>query len=431
MHMTWTEKMKDHPLALFPDFRNFFIGDILVAVAERFFAITFAWWLISQEGENGLWLGVLMSVEALPILFLSPFIGPLIDRYDKKKCMLLGVSMQTFFVGIICFLLLNGRLEFLYLCILSFLMSSFVPVFEDSISASVALLVDEKHLSGATAIQSSTIEFSNIMAAVLSTSVIAATSVEMAVVVNVGLYIIGIVFLAVIKTDLSINAKSAQDEEDLEEGDEEEIEENYMAELKVGIQYILGNKALCWYALVYALETFFIVPIFILIPMLVNNVLHQTVNWVAIFETSLSIGAVIMATYLSFREGYRNFYEIYAGGLLFIGLFMIGIGVFQDGYIMAGMIFFIGGLFAMLMALSFTMFQHVVPGKLKGRFFGVMSTIAAGMAPLSYMTVGIFSDLFSTEAVVICNGVGAIILALIVLKIPRLLQHIGVEGEKS
>ena len=426
--MNWTEKMQDHPLFLFPDFRKFFMGDILVAVAERFFAITFAWWLISQEGENGLWLGVLMAVEALPILFLSPFVGPLIDRYDKKKCMLLGVSMQTFFVLIIMILLLNGRLEFIYLCILSFLMSCFIPAFEDSVSASVALLVDEKHLPGATAIQSSTIEFSNIIAAVLSTSVIAAAGIEMAVIVNVGLYAVGIVFLAMINGDLSVQAQEALEEEaeDAEEEEEPE-EENYMAELKVGIQYILGNKALCWYAVVYAFETFFIVPIFILIPMLVNNVLHQTVNWVAIFETSLSIGAVLMAVYLSFRETYRNFYELYAGGLFLIGLLMIGVGMFQDGYMMAGMIFGIGGLFALLMALSFTLFQHVVPGKLKGRFFGVMSTIAAGMSPLSYMTVGIFSDLFSTTAVMLFNGIGAILLSLVVLKIPRLLHHIGAE----
>lgn len=426
--MNWIEKIKDHPLFLFPDFRKFFMGDILVAIAERFFAITFAWWLISQDGENGLWLGVLMAVEALPILFLSPFVGPLIDRYDKKKCMLLGVSMQTFFVLIIMILLLQGRLEFAYLCILSFLMSCFIPAFEDSISASVALLVDEKHLSGATAIQSSTIEFSNIIAAVLSTSVIAAAGIETAVVLNVGLYGIGIIFLAMIKGDLSVLAQEALEAGAEEDDEEEEPEaENYMTELKVGIQYILGNKALCWYALVYAFETFFIVPIFILIPMLVNNVLHQTVNWVAIFETSLSIGAVLMAVYLSFREKYRNFYELYAGGLFLIGLLMIGVGIFQDGYLMAGMIFGIGGLFALLMALSFTLFQHVVPGKLKGRFFGVMSTIAAGMSPLSYMTVGIFSDLFSTTVVMLFNGIGAILLSLVVLKIPRLLQHIGEE----
>ncbi|MFZ2959768.1 MAG: MFS transporter [Candidatus Ozemobacteraceae bacterium] len=425
--MTWLEKITDHPLVLFSDFRKFFIGDMLVAVAERYFAITFAWWLVSKEGENGFWLGVLMSLEALPILFLSPFVGPLIDRYDKKKCMLFGVCMQTFFVSIICFLIFNGRLEFPYLCLLSFLMSCCIPVFEDAVSASVALLVDAKHLPGATAIQSSTIEFSNIFAAVISTSVIAATSVEIAVAVNVGLYVIGILFLLCIKSNLSVTAKAAVEDGSEKDSEGEEIEGNYFAELKAGFAYISGNKAMLWYALVYALETFFIVPIFILIPMLVKNVLHQTVNWVAVFETSLSIGAVLMAVFLSFRERYRNFYETYAGGLLFVGLFMIGMGVVRDGRIMAGMIFFIGALFAMLMALSFTMFQEVVPGNLKGRFFGVISTIAAGMSPLSYMTVGIFSDWFSTTTVLIFNGTGAILLSIVLLRIPRLLQHIGVD----
>lgn len=427
--MRWTEKIKDHPLVLFSDFRNFFFGDILVAVAERFFAITFAWWLISREGENGMSLGILMSVEALPILFLSPFVGPLIDRYNKKKCMLLGVSMQTFFVGIICILIFSGRLEFLYLCILSFLMSCFIPVFEDSVSASVALLVDEKHLPGATAIQSSTIEFSNIIAAVLSTSVIAFAGIERAVAVNVGLFAIGAIFLYLIKVDLSVQVQTTLDEEGEEA--EEEAEGNYLAELKAGFQYISRNKALRWYALIFAFETFFIVPIFILIPMLVKDVLHQTINWVAIFETALSFGAVSMAIYLSFRERYRNFYAIYASGLFVIGILMVGMGLTINGYLLASMIFLIGAVFAMLMALSFMLFQQVIPAGLKGRFFGVISTIAAGMSPLSYMVVGIMSDWFSTTVVLIMNGLGAIILAGVALRIPRLTRHIGYDEKQD
>ena len=120
--MSLIQKFKAHPLYLFSNFRNFFIGDVLVAIAERFFAITFVWWVVSQEGENGKWLGVLMSLEALPIFFLSPFIGPFIDRYDKKKCMLMGVLMQAFFVSIIAALYYLQLLTFPWLCFLSFCM---------------------------------------------------------------------------------------------------------------------------------------------------------------------------------------------------------------------------------------------------------------------------------------------------------------------
>ncbi len=416
--MNLSAKFKDHPLLLFPDFRNFFIGDILVAIAERFFAITFAWWIISQEGENGKWLGVLMAVEAIPILCLSPFVGPLIDRYNKKICMLLGVFMQLFFVSLIAYLMAFGRLEFLYLVILSFCMSCFVPQFEDAVSASVAKLVDEEHLSGATTIQASTIEFSNIIAAVLSTSIIAAAGILSAVYVNIALYVVGILFLLSIKADLSP-----------EQTDDEEEEEGYLQELKKGLLYVWEFKALRWYALIYALETFLIVPIFILIPMLVRYVLAESVNWVAVFETSLSAGAVLMTLLMSFKQRYRNYYPTYAVGLALIGLAMAGLAVMENEYLMTALIFVIGMAFAALMSFSFMLFQHTVPQELKGRFFGLMSTIAAGMSPLSYLFVGTTADYASVNVVFMICGVGALLLAGIVLFVPRVRRHIGYDDE--
>ncbi|MEI6286442.1 MAG: MFS transporter [Bacillota bacterium] len=418
------KKLADHPLFLYPNFRNFFIGDVLVAIAERYFAITFAWWIISQDGENGKWLGLLMAVEAIPILFLSPFVGPIVDRYNKKWCMLIGAVMQLFFVTIIWLLMQGNMLQFAYLVILSFCMSCFVPQFEDSISASVGSLVDERHLSQATTIQSSSIEFSNIFAAVISASMIAAFGMEHAVLFNLVLYAVGVAFLFSIKTDLLKPIE--HNEADEYDEDNAEPDKSYLADLKIGLKYIASNRPLYLYAIVYALETFFTVPIFILIPMLVKGVLHETINWVAIFETSLSIGAVLTAVLLSFKSEFKRFYPTYAAAALCMGGFMVALGLATNGYLMAGLIFFIGGLFATLMAMSFMMFQYVVPQELKGRFFGVMSTVAAGMSPLSYMMVGLLSDYWSIEAVLIANGIGALLLSLFVIRMPRLRENIEV-----
>ena len=418
------KKLADHPLFLYPNFRNFFIGDVLVAVAERYFAITFAWWIISQPGENGKWLGLLMALEAIPILCLSPFVGPIVDRYNKKWCMLIGAAAQLFFVTIIWLLMQGDALQFTYLAILSFCMSCFVPQFEDSISASVGSLVDEKHLSQATTIQSSSIEFSNIFAAVISASMIATFGIEHAVLFNLALYVVGVAFLFSIKTDLLKPVQHTSVDEEDEEG--EETDKSYFGDLKIGLKYIVSNRPLYLYAIVYAFETFFTVPIFILIPMLVKGVLHETINWVAVFETSLSIGAVLTAVLLSFKSEFKRFYPTYAAAAFFMGAFMIALGLATNGYLMAGLIFFIGGLFATLMAMSFMMFQYVVPQELKGRFFGVMSTVAAGMAPLSYMMVGLLSDYWSIETVLIIDGIGAAALGVYVLNIPRLRENIEV-----
>ncbi len=412
--MSFIQNIKNHPLYLIPNFRNFFIGDVLVAIAERFFAITFVWWVVSQEGENGKWLGVLMSVEALPIFFLSPFVGPFIDRYNKKKCMLMGVLMQAFFVSIIAALYHFNALTFPLLCLFSFLMSCFVPQFEDSVSASIPQIVDEKHLSSATATQAASVDFSNIIAASGSATCVAMFGIFHTVLINIALYVLGALFLMNIKADLS----PLKEENDAEN-------ESYFDDLKSGLRYILSNRQLSCYAALYSIGTIFIVSIFVLIPLIVKDILHEDIKWVAVFETSVSVGVVITALILSFKEKYKNFYHAMTANYIIFAFAMTVLAFSTGKLFISAMIFIIGCVFATDMALSFVFFQHVVKNEYKGRFFGLMSSITAGMTPLSYMFAGFMTDYVSIKSVAFINAAGGLCLGAAMLMIPRVEGEIG------
>ncbi len=411
--MILPDKLRDHPLVLFPDFRNFFAGSVLVAVAARYFAIAIAWWVISQEGDNGENLGILMAMQALPIFLLSPFVGPLIDRYNKKSCMIIGVGMQLFFLAIIVWLMYMDKLGFIALAVLSLAMCCFMPQLEASISTSVAKLVDEERLASAVALQSSIVEFSNIIAAVLSTSVIAAAGMLHALYLNVALYIGGALFLFLIKVDLS--AEPGNDEGEV----------NYLEELKRGLFYIWNYKELRAFGVVYTCSAFFILPIFIMIPLLVKNVLHETVTWVAILETCFSIGAVAMTVGMSFRQQYRNFYSKYAVVLALTAIAMNVSGMGVHPYVVAGSMIVMGAMFAAMLALANMLFQFTVPQELKGRFFGLVATAIAGTAPLSYMFVGFVSDWLGVDRVMTVCGTGLLLLTVSVLLIPQVCKDIG------
>ncbi|SMC86722.1 MFS transporter [Sporomusa malonica] len=411
--MILPDKLRDHPLVLFPDFRNFIAGSVLVAVAARYFAIAIAWWVISLEGENGENLGILMAVQALPIFLLSPFIGPLIDRYNKKNCMIIGVCMQLFFLAVIVWLMYGDKLGFVTLAVLSFAMCCFMPQLEASISTSVAKLVDEERLTSAVALQSSIVEFSNIIAAVLSTSVIAVAGMLQALYLNIALYVCGTLFLFLIKVDLSAEPGNA------------EGEVNYWEELKRGLSYIWNYKELRAFGVVYACSAFFILPIFIMIPLLVKNVLHETVTWVAVLETCFSVGAVVMTVGMSFRQQYRNFYRKYAVVLAFTAIAMIVSGMGIHPNVVAGSMIVMGAMFAAMLALANMLFQFTVPQELKGRFFGLVATAIAGTAPLSYMFVGFVSDWLGVDRVMTVCGTGLLLLTVSVLLIPRVRRHIG------
>jgi DHA3 family macrolide efflux protein-like MFS transporter len=312
-----------------------------------------------------------------------------------------------------------GKLTFPLLAALGFVMGCFVPQFEAAVNASIDQLVDEDRLASATAIQSSTIEFSNIIAATASTSIIALGGIQLAYWVNLALYLVGALFLVLVKTKLY--PKTSEEGSDL----------GYFEDIKHGISYIWHTVEMRWFVLVFALESFFIVPIFILIPLLVKTNLNSQIAWVAVFETVLSIGAVIITVLMSFKSRYRHFYPTFAVSLIALGLLLWLLGRVSHPYVMAAILFGLGSLFAAMMSLSYMMFQHVVPGELKGRFFGVVGTVAAGMAPLSYMLVGLLSDVMSLSTVLLINGLGSAAVALVVLWIPRLMSHLGPDEDGS
>ena len=62
-------------------------------------------------------------------------------------------------------------------------------------------------------------------------------------------------------------------------------------------------------------------------------------------------------------------------------------------------------------------------------FFGLVTTVIAGIAPLSYMFVGFVSDWLGVKQVMTVSGTGLLLLTGSVLIIPRLRQHIGYVDE--
>ena len=86
---TLSDELKNHPLALFADFRRLFAGRVVSAVGDKFFSIAIAWWVLTKAGENSRFhLGLIMAVNVIPVIVFGPLLGTLADRSDKRKVML-------------------------------------------------------------------------------------------------------------------------------------------------------------------------------------------------------------------------------------------------------------------------------------------------------------------------------------------------------
>lgn len=393
-----------HPLLESRDFRVLFTGDVLVTVAERYFVLTFSWWLLTGPAADPPRLGLLLALESLPVLAVGVLIGPMLDRWNRKWSMLGSALMQGFVVSAVAILLVTHRLSFPLLCLAAMLLGCLIPVFEGAANAAVSQAVMESRLAAAATMQSSTLEFSNIVAATLSATLLSGFGFRVAVVVSALLYVTGALFLLQLRTVAFTG---------------NEGNHSYASELKAGLEYVTARPALASFVGVYILKMVITTSLLIFIPMLVKSVLGGAVHWVAVLETLFSLGAILTALALSLNATENRLYPRYACALALLGGLMMLLATTASPLALALNVIFMGACVAWLLASSNVLFHRTVPDGMKGRFFGILDTLAAAATPLGYAGVGIVSAIANVQGVLAVNGIGLVLLAVLVLFIPR------------
>ncbi|MGN1397063.1 MAG: MFS transporter, partial [Streptococcus gallolyticus] len=97
-------------------FRLLFIR-LVMNLADSVFYITVLWY-VNNHYSSSFFLGIFMALIALPDLLLI-FWGPLIDRINPKKVLLMSIIVQMF--SIMLLLILKNDLNFLLLSVLVFI----------------------------------------------------------------------------------------------------------------------------------------------------------------------------------------------------------------------------------------------------------------------------------------------------------------------
>ena len=70
-----------------PDYRYLWVSSVFISAGNQVQQIAMAW-LVLERTQSPLWVGVVLGIRALPILFVGPLAGVMIDRIDRKKLFL-------------------------------------------------------------------------------------------------------------------------------------------------------------------------------------------------------------------------------------------------------------------------------------------------------------------------------------------------------
>lgn len=395
------------------NYRNLWFGAIVSQMGDWFNLIASAA-LVANITESGTALSYLFLARFLPQFFFSPFAGVFADRYDRRYVMIASDILRA--ITVLCFLFVREREQiwlFYLLTILQFALSSlFVP----ARSAVLAMVVDQKELITANALDSITWSTMLAFGAMLGGIATAVFGVETAFVLDAATFLLSAWFIHKIVTPTVIVP---------DEGEELKIAQGGWLEFTDGLRYLKGEPIILGIALVKSggslvwgainvLEVNYAEKIFPLnvIPAIEGDVLTLTIVY-TLSGIGTGIGPILLRRWLGDTPA-----RLLLG--ILISFLLLFVGIIGLSFAPTLLIFFIWTAIrtvgaGTLWVFSAAVLQMTVPNRVRGRVFAFEFAVLTLTQSISIYWAGFAQDrlALSVQQTTFSLGiVGAIVAAV-------------------
>lgn len=398
--MLTTEKSsitRHFPALASRDYSLFLIGQLL-SVIGTWMQSTALPYLAYRLTGRPLDLGIIGFVSTLPTLLFALPAGVLVERWDKRKVVIIFqaiMSVQAFGLAILTF---TGQIQFWHIVVLAFIYGSAVAV---EVTARQAMLVElsgKDSLPSAIALQSTAFNVGRVLGPLCAAWIIATTGHEGNVFLANGisyLFVIGGLLLA--QTRYKAEQVAASDR-------------SMRAEFKEGLIYIKGNVTVLSVILMAALIGFFGLPLIQQVPALARDVLKTLADTEPMVATRTSHlyaaqgAGALLASFLTITLISVNKNRMLLLGQVAFILPIIALGFTRDGSVAILLLTLIGwGTVTQLVNMN-TLIQTQVPDRLRGRVFSVYFWGLQGVAPFGSVFIGGIAQTWSVPAAAIVGG---------------------------
>jgi MFS family permease len=335
-------------------------------------------WVYLETG-SATQLALIVLAARMPMMLVSPFAGALVDRWDRRRAMIVsdgGAAVGTLFTVL---LLVTNNLEIWHLYFtLSF--SGLFQAFQfPAYSAATTLLIPKGQYTRA----------SGLVQLAGSIGRVAAPATAAAVVVSGGLSVLFVVdfvsFLVAVGTLLTVRFPAPERVASLSSG-----VRGLLSDAHDGWRFVTDRRGLLVLLLSFSVVNFaFSFQSVLLIPLLLSmgsETMAGTV--VSISALGLVGGSLLMATWGGPSNRLLGLYL----GILGMGIGLAVMGLRPSLIVVVVGIILVHVTHPMAGAASQSIWQSKVPPGLQGRVFAVRQMLAIGSAPVAFLLAGTLAD---------------------------------------
>ncbi len=379
------------------NYRLFFGGQTISLVGTWITRIATSWMVYRLTGSD-LLLGVVGFAGQIPTLFLAPIAGVFVDRWDRRKVLLVTQAfslLQSLALAVLTFagIITVGEIVVLQAC------QGVINAFDTPARQAfvVTMVEDRADLPNAIALNSSMVNASRVAGPSIGGIIIAAVGEGWCFLVD------AISYVAVIASLLAMRIPR---EERTTAGS------NLLEEMRTGFHYVRDfipiRNALVLLALVSTLG----MPYAVLMPAVASKVLHGGAHTLGFLMGASGLGALAGAVYLASRRTVLGLGRVIALSVMVFGGALIGFGLSKSLWLSLALLPLVGAGFMVALASTNTVVQTLVEENLRGRVMAFYTMAFLGTAPIGSLLAGLLAERIGEQATVIVGGVACIAVGL-------------------
>lgn len=362
-------------------------------------AVQFAliWWLTLETGSATV-LAAATFLGLVPQIVLGPFIGALVDRWNRKRILWLADSAIAVASAFLALSFWTGPVPYSLVLVVLFIRALGGAFHAPAMLASTSLMVPERHLTRIQGLQQAIQGGALIVTAPIGALLIATLPMAAVMLVDVATALVAIaplVFISIPQPE-----RNASDHEVTSP-------RTILRDVVSGVRYLRARRGHTPLIMMAVLVNLSMVPAFALLPLLVVEQ-GGGVAQLAWLNSAFGIGTVVGGILLGVWGGFQR--RIHT---TFVGLLMAGVGTIvlggasSTGAALAGIVI-LGVTIPCINGPIQAVLQSTVAPEFQGRVFTLYVSACGAMAPLGLVIAAPVAELVGIRALDAAGGLACL-----------------------
>lgn len=375
------------------NYRYYFLGQLISIIGSWVQSTSQQWYVTELFSEASFYLGLLTSIQFLPMMFLSVFVGVFIERLNKKQALLFTQISLMIIALIQGIFIITGIMNYSILLFFSFILGIINSIDLPLRQVMLSEIVDEEYISNAVALNSALFNGARVIGPSISGVLISYVGTGICFIIN-GITFIPVIF-GVYKMDIIPKNFSQK-----LRGIREVIEE-----IKEGFKYIFKNKHLASILISVGFFGVFTFNYSVLLPILSREVFNLDSSKYGFLLSALGLGSFLSAVFIAMFTKKINRDKIFLISAYVVGVLLVLIGFSKNVIVVAIILFFIG-IFNILFSTSAnSTIQLTTDHKYLGRVMSIYSLLFTGLTPIGSLYSGTLSNKIGPGFSFLSNGI--------------------------